>query len=58
MGQFSLGWFKSSKQKELQELLLEEQRIKNELLRKELFTAAAPVYEPAKTNSTADAITT
>jgi len=58
MGQFSLGWFKTSKQKELQELLLEEQRIKNELLRKELFTAAAPVYEPAKTSSTADAITT
>jgi hypothetical protein len=57
MGQFSLGWFKSSKQKELQELLLEEQRIKNELLRKELFTAATPVYEPAKTSSTADAIT-
>ena len=57
MGQFSLGWFKSSKQKELQELLLEEQRIKNELLRKELFTAPAPVYEPAKTSSTADAIT-
>ena len=57
MGQFSLGWFKTSKQKELQELLLEEQRIKNELLRKELFTAAAPVYEPAKTSSTADAIT-
>jgi hypothetical protein len=54
MGQFSLGWFKSSKQKELQELLLEEQRIKNELLRKELFTAQAPVYEPAKTSSTAD----
>jgi hypothetical protein len=57
MGQFSLGWFKSSKQKELQELLLEEQRIKNEILRKELFAAAAPVYEPAKTSSTADAIT-
>jgi hypothetical protein len=54
MGQFSLGWFKSSKQKELQELLLEEQRIKNELLRKELFTAAAPVYEPAKTSSTSN----
>jgi len=58
MGQFSLGWFKTSKQKELQELLLEEQRIKNELLRKELFTATAPAYEPAKTSSTADAITT
>ena len=54
MGQFSLGWFKSSKQKELQELLLEEQRIKNEILRKELFTAPAPVYEPAKTSSTND----
>jgi hypothetical protein len=54
MGQFSLGWFKTSKQKELQELLLEEQRIKNELLRKELFTAPAPVYEPAKTSSTND----
>ena len=57
MGQFSLGWFKSSKQKELQELLLEEQRIKNEILRKELFAAPAPVYEPAKTSSTADTIT-
>jgi len=54
MGQFSLGWFKSSKQKELQELLLEEQRIKNEILRKELFAAQAPVYEPAKTSSTND----
>ena len=54
MGQFSLGWFKSSKQKELQELLLEEQRIKNELLRKELFAAQAPVYEPAKTSSTSN----
>jgi hypothetical protein len=54
MGQFSLGWFKSSKQKELQELLLEEQRIKNEILRKELFTAQAPVYEPAKTSSTSN----
>ena len=54
MGQFSLGWFKSSKQKELQELLLEEQRIKNEILRKELFAAQAPVYEPAKTSSTSN----
>ena len=54
MGQFSLGWFKTSKQKELQELLLEEQRIKNEILRKELFTATAPVYEPAKTSSTSN----
>jgi len=58
MGQFSLSWFKSSQQKELEQLQVEEQRIKNDLLRKELFTATAPVYEPAKTNSTADVITT
>ena len=58
MGQFSLSWFKSSQQKELEQLQVEEQRIKNDLLRKELFTAPAPVYEPAKTSSTADVITT
>jgi hypothetical protein len=58
MGQFSLSWFKSSQQKELEQLQVEEQRIKNDLLRKELFTATAPVYEPAKTSSTADVITT
>ena len=58
MGQFSLSWFKSCQQKELEQLQVEEQRIKNDLLRKELFTAPAPVYEPAKTSSTADVITT
>jgi hypothetical protein len=58
MGQFSLSWFKSSQQKELEQLQVEEQRIKNDLLRKELFTAPAPVYEPAKTSSTANAVIT
>jgi hypothetical protein len=58
MGQFSLSWFKSSQQKELEQLQVEEQRIKNDLLRKQLFTAPAPVYEPDKTSSTADVITT
>lgn len=33
---FSLNWFKSRKKKELEELQVEEQRIKNALLRKEL----------------------
>jgi hypothetical protein len=58
MGQFSLSWFKSSQQKELEQLQVEEQRIKNDLLRKQLFTATAPVYEPAKTSSTIDAYPT
>jgi len=35
----SLNWFKSRKQRELEELQVEEQRIKNELLRKELYQA-------------------
>jgi len=35
----SLNWFKSRKQRELEELKVEEQRIKNELLRKELYQA-------------------
>jgi hypothetical protein len=56
MGQFSLSWFKSSQQKELEQLQVEEQRIKNDLLRKQLFTA--PAYEPAKTSSTADVVLT
>ena len=59
MGQFSLGWFKSSKEKELEELQVEEQRIKNELLRKQLqdgsgVQAASPVYTPTVTSSTGD----
>jgi len=33
----SLNWFKSRKKRELEELQVEEQRIKNELLRKELY---------------------
>jgi hypothetical protein len=36
MSIFSLNWFKSKKRKELDDLQLEEQRIKNELLRKQL----------------------
>jgi hypothetical protein len=36
----SLNWFKSRKQRELEELQVEEQRIKNELLRKELYQAS------------------
>jgi hypothetical protein len=35
----SLNWFKSRKKRELEELKVEEQRIKNELLRKELYQA-------------------
>ena len=38
MSIFSLNWFKSRKQRELEELHVEEQRIKNELLRKQLYT--------------------
>jgi len=38
MSIFSLNWFKSRKQRELDELQVEEQRIKNELLRKQLYT--------------------
>jgi len=38
---FTLNWFKSKKQRELDELQVEEQRIKNELLRKELFQATS-----------------
>lgn len=37
MGIFSLNWFKSRKKEELEELQVEEQRIKNELLRKQLY---------------------
>jgi hypothetical protein len=37
MGIFSLNWFKSRKKEELEELQIEEQRIKNELLRKQLY---------------------
>ena len=37
MSKFSLDWFKAKKQQsELQELIIEEQRLANELLRKEL----------------------
>ena len=56
MGQFSLGWFKSSREKELEELQVEEQRIKNEILRKQLQDAPAPVYNPEATSSTADVV--
>lgn len=35
----SLNWFKSRKKKELEELQVEEQKIKNELLRKQLYTS-------------------
>lgn len=35
----SLNWFKSRKKKELEELKVEEQKIKNELLRKQLHTS-------------------
>jgi len=41
----SLNWFKSRKQRELEELQVEEQRIKNELLRKELYQAT-PTTSP------------
>ena len=37
MSIFSLNWFKSKKKTELEQLQVEEQRIKNEILRKELF---------------------
>lgn len=36
MSIFSLNWFKSKRKQELEELQVEEQRIKNELLRKQL----------------------
>lgn len=36
MSIFSLNWFKSSKKDKLQELQIEEQKLKNELLRKQL----------------------
>ena len=36
MGQFSLNWFKSSKQKELEKLKVQEQELKNLLLAKQL----------------------
>ena len=70
MGQFSLSWFKSSQQKELEQLQVEEQRIKNDLLRKELHSAEKiagnidvnfvdkdyPAYNRGTTSSTADVI--
>lgn len=37
MGIFSLNWFKSKKQDEMDALKIEEQRIKNEILRKQLY---------------------
>ena len=45
MSIFSLNWFKSRKQHELDELKVEEQRIKNELLRKELYTGTTKQVE-------------
>ena len=57
MGQFSLGWFKSSREKELEELQVEEQRIKNEILRKQLQGATvASVYKTEVTSSTSNVI--
>ena len=46
----SLNWFKSRKQRELEELQVEEQRIKNELLRKELYqaTSSTPTTSPVE----------
>lgn len=46
MSIFSLNWFKSRKQQELDELKVEEQRIKNELLRKELYTGGTKTEAP------------
>lgn len=42
MGLFSLSWFKSSKQKELEKLKVEEQAMLNALLRKKLDEADSP----------------
>ena len=42
---FSLNWFKSRKQRQLEDLKVEEQRIKNELLRKELYSATSTPVE-------------
>jgi hypothetical protein len=39
MGIFSLNWFKSEKQKQLEQLQLEEQALKNTLLRKKIESA-------------------
>ena len=38
----SFNWFKSKKVQELQDLQIEEQRIKNDLLRKDLFKTDFP----------------
>ena len=38
----SFNWFKSKKVQELQDLQIEEQRIKNDLLRKDLFKTPFP----------------
>ena len=46
MSIFSLNWFKSRKEQELDELKVEEQRIKNELLRKELYTGGTKTESP------------
>lgn len=46
MSLFSLNWFRSTKrEEELAALKVEEQRIKNEILRKELFISAPPVID-------------
>jgi hypothetical protein len=50
MGFFSLNWFKSEKQKELERLKVEEQALKNNMLRKKL--------ESAPVSTTSDCTTT
>lgn len=51
MGFFSLNWFKSEKQKQLEDLKLEEQQIKNNLLKQQLYpttTTQTTEYKPYK----------
>lgn len=48
MSFFSLSWFKSEKQKELEKLKIEEQQIKNEILKKELDSFTQQVENTQK----------
>ena len=48
---FSLNWFKSKKQEELLALKIEEQQLKNELFRKELYEANETPVPPVAPNT-------
>lgn len=47
MSIFSLNWFKSKKQRQLEKLKVEEQKLKNDILRKELNRTSFPAETPA-----------